>query len=64
MTLENGWLQRAYSANTTGKNGSQISDLKSQIIMAQFVSYAVDHGDQEREACFLPTTKNSLREEA
>jgi uncharacterized protein YvpB len=63
MTLENGWLQRAYSANKASMSGSQISDLKSQIIKAQFVSYAVTRVDQEREACFLPTTKNPILED-
>jgi hypothetical protein len=61
MTLENGWLQKAYTTNRCGTNGNQISEQKSQIIKDQFVSYAVD---QAREACFFQTTQTPVREEA
>jgi hypothetical protein len=64
MTLENGWLQRAYTTNKCGTNGNQISEHKSQIIKAQFVSYAVNHTDQAREASFFSTTQTPVREDA
>ena len=64
MTLENGWLKRAYTTHTCKNAGTQISEHKAQIIKTQLATYELNYADRTREHSFFSDAETAVREEA
>ena len=64
MKLSNGWLQRAYTAHKCDSGRKQIFEQKSQIIRAEFASYATLQAERTEDVCFFTNEADLVREKA